>query len=281
LDRLQPADRGRALQRARQIVIAGVLAGLACACGREAAAPAAEGRAGPVWSGVGFAVNDTAAGPGGVVLAGVTAPDADRHPTAAEAARRALADHLEAGEGRVLVRPAAEPERDRYDRLIAAVETPEGDLAERLVRDGWLIVWPRAGQNAAFDALYAAEAEARRTGAGGWGEGAFTLDDPDPNRLAQKLDGPVIVEGLVVDTGTARDGRVFVNFGLDWRTDFTATADRDAHDAFESAGLDLTALEGARVRVRGWLYETNGPAISLSHPAQLELVDAPEPRTLR
>jgi hypothetical protein len=132
-----------------------------------------------------------------------------------------------------------------------------------------------------FANFYTAEAAARAETAGAWGSGAFSVMGPDPNALSQRLDGPVIVQGRVVDTGEARDGRVYVNFGLDWRSDFTATADRAARAVFTEAGMDLMALEGAQIRVRGWLYETNGPAVSLTHPAQLEIIDAPEARRLR
>lgn len=250
----------------------------AASCTPAPPEPRVEARAERVFSGTSFQA-DTAEGATAVVLAGVTGPDRERFPDAAEAARRALLARLETAGAAVTLTPAADPPRDRYDRLIAAATTPDGDLAEQLVREGRLIAWPRAGQHAAFDRLYAAEAAARAENAGGWGAGVFMVRPPDPNSLAQHLDGPVIVEGVVVDTGEARDGRAFVNFGLDWRTDFTATADREARRVFEEAGIDLMALEGARVRVRGWLYETNGPSISLRRPAQLEIVDAPEPRS--
>ncbi|MGJ3233084.1 MAG: thermonuclease family protein [Oceanicaulis sp.] len=251
------------------------------ACTPEPEPQARPAQAERVWSGASFQIETAEGEMQSLVLAGVTAPDADRFPAAAQAARDALTARLETSGASVSVRPASDPPRDRYDRLIAAARTQQGDLAEALVREGRLMVWPRQGETLDFTPLYAAEVEARDRGAGAWGEQAFRVFEPDPNTLAQRLDGPVVVEGIVVDTGEARDGRVFVNFGLDWRTDFTATADRASRAVFDAAGLDLMSLEGARVRVRGWLYETNGPSISLTHPAQLELVDAPEPVRLR
>lgn len=250
------------------------------ACSPAPAEPEIALRAERVWSATSFEAEDDQGDARSVVLAGVTGPDRDRAPEAADAARRALIARLDAAGAAVLIRPSADPARDRFDRLVAAAATPQGDLAEQLVGAGHLIVWPRAGQSADFTRLYAAEARARDAGAGGWASGVFQVHGPAPNALAQHLDSPVIVEGIVVDTGEARDGRAFVNFGLDWRTDFTATADRSTRAMFEAEGVDLRALEGARVRVRGWLYDTNGPSISLSHRAQLEIIDAPEPRTL-
>jgi len=32
-------------------------------------------------------------------------------------------------------------------------------------------------------------------------------------------------------------------------------------------------LEGRRVRVRGWIYERNGPTMDLTHPEQVEMLD--------
>ncbi|MFP4518493.1 MAG: hypothetical protein ACLFQ5_03465 [Oceanicaulis sp.] len=253
---------------------------LVCACAPDTAPPGAPARAEQVFSAHSFTV-ETEAGIDNVVLAGVTGPDRDRNGAAVSAGRIALMERLERAGAAVRLSPGAEPERDRFDRRVVRAATPEGDLAHTLVREGHLIVWPRDGDLVDHAILFAAEAEARAARAGGWTTGVFAVHGPDPNALAQLLDSAVIVEGLVADTGEARDGRAFVNFGLDWRSDFTATADRRSRAVFEEAGIDLMSLEGARIRVRGWLYETNGPAISLTHPAQVELVDAPEPRRLR
>jgi endonuclease YncB( thermonuclease family) len=262
-------------------LIAALALALAGACSPRAAEPQIEARAERVWSGHAFEIETAEGTRESVVLAGVSAPNGELYPAAMDAARAALTARIEAGGASLVLRSVSDPERDRYDRLIATAETIDGDLAEALVRDGHLMVWPRAGQTMSFANFYTAEAAARAETAGAWGSGAFSVMGPDPNALSQRLDGPVIVQGRVVDTGEARDGRVYVNFGLDWRSDFTATADRAARAVFTEAGMDLMALEGAQIRVRGWLYETNGPAVSLTHPAQLEIIDAPEARRLR
>jgi micrococcal nuclease len=212
-----------------------------------------------------------------LLLAGVTGPDLDAAPEAARRARAAL----EAEIASAVLTHLPVGDRDRYGRIPSVVRTPDGDdLAITLVEAGWLVVWPRLGQDADFAALFGAEARARAAEAGGWGEGAFAVRDPDPNGLAQQLDSAQIVEGRVVSTGAARDGRVFLNFGLDWRTDFTAVADEEAVERFAEAGVDLGSLEGAVIRIRGWLFELNGPTIALNHPAQLEIVDAPTASTI-
>jgi len=211
------------------------------------------------------------------LLTGVAGPDADLHPGAAATARAAL-DALIAGQTLSLT-PAGEP--DRYERTPAQATLPDGrDLAAALVESGWAMVWPREGQTADFTALFPAEERARAENAGAWADGVFEVFEPDPNTLAQRLDGPVIIEGRIVSTGEGRNDRLYLNFGLDWRTDFTLSATRRVRADFEEAGRALDTLDGAVVRARGWLYAENGPMIALAHPAQLEVLDAPQPRPL-
>ena len=59
-------------------------------------------------------------------------------------------------------------------------------------------------------------------------------------------------------------GRFYLNFGEDYKTDFTATARSSIYNAWARDGFDLAALEGARLRIRGFVSDINGPSI---HPA--------------
>jgi hypothetical protein len=71
-------------------------------------------------------------------------------------------------------------------------------------------------------------------------------------------------------------GRIYLNFGDDWRSDFTISIDRKEIPAFAAAGIDLKVLAGKKVRVRGWIEWRNGAMIAATHPEQLELLpDAP------
>lgn len=221
-----------------------------------------------------------------VILAGVATPRAETAPEAAVLARAHLEALLsEAGAGLSII-PAAEGDSlDRYGRVQARAVFTRGaervDVGGEMIADGWAVVWPRDGLNLPLDDFMAREADAREQARGAWGLGAFAVRDSDPDRLAQHLDSAQIVEGRVTSTGEARNGRVFLNFGADWRTDFTISASRATRNRFEAAGVRLETLDGAVVRARGWLQDENGPMIILTHPAQLDILDAPEPRTLR
>ncbi len=80
-----------------------------------------------------------------------------------------------------------------------------------------------------------------------------------------------LVEGRVATAANVR-GRVYLNFGEDWKTDFTVLAPSSVRRMFEKKGIDLALLGGSVVRVRGWVKSWNGPMIELTHPEQLEIL---------
>ncbi len=261
---------------ARIACLALVLFGLSACKGVEEAAPQVVEPAG-ARTGHGFLYETGEGVREYALLAGIRGADTDQ----SREALQALLD--EAGPRLSLVE--TEAGRDRYDRpIVIAVFDRAGETAyldAEMVKSGQALVWPRPGADARAGALLALEEEARMSGAGAWGEGHFTIRSPDPDPLAQHLDSAQIMEGRVVAIGEARNGRLYLNFGMNWRTDFTVSLNREDRERFEAAGLsDPASLEGARVRVRGWLYAENGPMIHVQSPWQIEIVDAPEPVTL-
>lgn len=169
--------------------------------------------------------------------------------------------------------------RDRYDRALAQVftltATGERDLwvQEEIIRLGLARVytWPDTYQDA--QALYKAEQEARAAKRGIWGLGFYKVRSPDPNPLAQDVDSYQIIEGVITSVADVR-GRVYLNFGADYRSDFTVAIAKRDRKRFAKAGLDPLSLEGAHVRVRGWIELTNGPMIWLDTADRLEILDS-------
>ena len=167
------------------------------------------------------------------------------------------------------------PTRDRYDRAMAQVFTlrPDGTadqwLQQELIELGAARVRSYAKSAWQTDVLLKAESVAREAGRGLWQSSHYAVRTPAPNILAQDVDSFQIVEGLVISTAQVR-GQTYLNFGSDYRTDFTVSIARKYRKSFEQAGFDLLALEGARVRVRGWVELYNGPVMWLDHPEALE-----------
>ncbi|RKQ89495.1 thermonuclease family protein [Maricaulis maris] len=223
---------------------------------------------------------ETPDGPLEVRLAEIDTPV----PTAAQAW---LADRL-AGREVSLVYSGAR--RDRYDRALAQlvladvavpdgaasanVDVPEGGdwLQYRLVEAGLARVMTHADNQAHATPLLAAEAAARAADRGLWADPDHRIRDTHPDARAQDVGTAQIIEGRVLDAVQLNSGRIYLNFGRDYRSDFTIRIDAGDAGAFEAAGLTPERLEGQRVRVRGWLIDENGPMIQLDHPARLELI---------
>ncbi len=168
--------------------------------------------------------------------------------------------------------------RDRYGRALAQIFTLNDDgsqdlyIQEEMLKRGLARVytWPDTFQDSAR--LLAAEAGARRQKKGIWALDFYKIRRPTPNILAQDVDSFQLVEGIVTSSAEIR-GRIYLNFGADYKTDFTIVIDADARKHFETVDYDLLKLEGAKLRVRGWIELKNGPSIWLTHPEPLELLD--------
>ncbi len=179
---------------------------------------------------------------------------------------------IAAATGRVVsMHPAAVPV-DRYDRVVAhAVVVPGGAwLQELLVGTGAAWVHTRLGERALAAELLAAERAARAAGRGLWGAPRHRV--LAPGQTARHLGRFRLVTGRVIRATRVR-GTVYLNFGADWRRDFTVRLDRAAVRRLGAADLDPLALAGRLIRVRGWLVWRNGPEIAPTHPERLELID--------
>lgn len=166
------------------------------------------------------------------------------------------------------------PERDRYGRLSAQIFVAGDWLQGMMLRAGLARAAPDVLTRACAARLLNAEAEARNASAGHWSDGSFEVLQMEPLLDAeQRLAGSFqIVEGAIVEVGDFR-GRYFLNFGEDRETDFTVTISPEDMRYFRQSGIDLNALTGRQVRVRGWLESYNGPNMPISIPEAIEIID--------
>lgn len=152
---------------------------------------------------------------------------------------------------------------DRWGRLI--VKAPA--LAQLLLREGKAQLMPL---NAAPDeAERAAELEARSKLVGLWGNDCCQL--LTPQTAGKHLNGWHVVAARVASV-TVQRNVTYLNFGSDWRTDFTVVI--PARLAREIKPEDWA---GRKIEVRGYLEWRYGPSITLSHAAQIVLPEAQTP----
>lgn len=161
----------------------------------------------------------------------------------------------------------AEAKRDRYGCVLADVENGDGvALQQALLAAGWAVVDPQSvgDDEVALDVWLAAEDEARRKGRGLW-----QVAKKRP-RAADDLEDWIgtrqLVEGRVRRVSVNKR-YVYLNFGADWQTDFTARLERKMADRL---GVDVDGLRGKALRIRGVLEESRGPLIHISHIKQIE-----------
>jgi micrococcal nuclease len=162
--------------------------------------------------------------------------------------------------------------RDRNGRILAHVVRDDGVwLQQELLRQGWVRVYTFADNRQFVPELFAAEQEARAARRGIWADPVFAVREVEPEKLAGDIGTFQIVEGKVLSAAKVR-GRIYLNFGEDFKTDFTATIPPDVAPTFTKAKIDPLALKQKTVRVRGYLRNYNGPVIDISHPEQIEVV---------
>ena len=166
---------------------------------------------------------------------------------------------------------------DRWGRRLGTAALSDGrQIGRSLVVAGWAQV---SGLEAISnrDDYLRLEAEARREGRGLWSDAYYTIRNAEtlPEEMEEMSLGRfLIVEGRVADAAVVR-GRAYLNFGVDWRQDFTATLSPDARRRFRAAGLDPRDYTDRRLRVRGWLESFNGPMIEVLSPDQIEVLEDP------
>jgi endonuclease YncB( thermonuclease family) len=207
-----------------------------------------------------------------IKLEGVRLPGGvlDRAPQSlAQDAISALSD-LAAGH---LVTAAAQvPKRDRYGRTrgqLFVTDHGEDWIQVAMLREGLARVSIEPDRRECVKALYAAEAEARSRHAGLWALPAYAVRDAR-NVSGDDLGTFQIVEGRVVNASVK--SRAYLNFGTDWKKDFTATIAPDDMRAFRAENVDPARYAGKVIRVRGIVEWHGGPEIEISSPDDIEVL---------
>ncbi len=160
---------------------------------------------------------------------------------------------------------------DRHGRLLAHLFGEDGAWIQgEMLRRGLARVYSFPDNRARLPDMLAIEDRARAAGRGIWGHRFYAIRDPIA--AAGDIDTFQLVEGTVLETAKVK-GRVYLNFGADWRSDFTITISPKALRLFAADGVDPLSLAGRRVRARGWIKDYNGPMIEATHPQQIEVLE--------
>jgi len=211
-----------------------------------------------------------------VRLAAIDVPAVDSGTSGAAA--KATLEALLSGDD-VVLRKAEFP-ADRYGRLVAyayAVRDGEEIFAQgEMITAGYARVGDGVGNRACAADLLGREKAARSGNLGLWADSYYhPLDAENRTEVLAQRGRFALVEGRVVSVRES-GATIYVNFGRRWSEGFAVTVLKRNERNFNAAGVNLPALEGRRVRVRGWV-EARGaagaPEITVDHPEQIELAD--------
>ncbi len=210
-----------------------------------------------------------------ITLAGVEAPQppldqATDVPWPPAAAAKDVLEQVVGGRAVSVSLAAGEP--DRYGRWRAQVFVDGAWVQERLVAAGWARVHPYPTDPPCVFSLLESEQTARQANLGLWATGPYKVLDALGASLERRNGLYELVEGRVRSVGHGRT-MIFLDFGYDYRRDFTIMVPAKVAERFEAAGVPLDGLKGRPVRVRGVIEESGGPAIRVYDPAEIEVLD--------
>ena len=117
--------------------------------------------------------------------------------------------------------------------------------------------------------LYALEQAARKSKDGIWAEDTVILNHTE---AGEHLNSFQIVEGKI-ESAALKKNRIYLNFGRNWRDDFTVSIAPEDKRVFNKASINPLDWNGKSVRVRGWVDDYNGPYIEIDHPEAIEILN--------
>lgn len=163
---------------------------------------------------------------------------------------------------------------DRYGRQNAFVVRAEDGtpVQAQLLRVGAALTTGNTSDKDCAAELAAAEAVARQTKQGIWATPNVSINAAKPGDILAKLGQFAVIEGKVLSA--RQSGATFyLNFGRHWVRDFAVIIPRQMIGLLTVDGIDIKALAGHNVRVRGWIEQRGGPRIQLRRARQLEVLD--------
>ena len=251
--------RGTVLIRLLAIAGAATLAGCGEAARLDGLAQGPHGRVSRALSGDLLLLDGGAR----VRLAGVEAPAAPA--PGAQASREAL-DALARGRAVDLLWGGARDDGAGAELAQVRLSGARTWLEAALLDRGAVRVRTWTDDRALAGDLLAHEARARTARRGLWALNEYDVRLPD--ELGWNDAGLQIVEGRVARVADA-GGKTWIDFGRNWRGLAAAAVPRSARRDFAAAGIDLHALEGRLVRVRG---PAHGRVLTVDHPEAVEVL---------
>lgn len=154
---------------------------------------------------------------------------------------------------------------DSYGRLLGYVFLDNIFVNAKLLEEGYAVLSTRPPNIKYVETFIELQKQARKEKKGLWG--AYEVVD---SKEAYKFIGQIrTVRGRVLSTYKS-EKCVFLNFGQDWRKDFTVVIFNNSLKYFEDRGIDpVVFYKGKTIEVSGRIKEYNGPEIIVNFPEEI------------
>lgn len=187
------------------------------------------------------------------------------------AAKEALGKLLPAGT-EVLIYQTRKAKVGRTNRMgqeLAHLVKKDGDIwiNGALVRHGYARAMPTDSNPEMTEALYALEDEARAKNLALWSDEGWPVLTPET--AAKGIGEYRLVAGTIESAATVKNN-LYLNFGKNWKEDFTIMITPAVRRDLARRGVDLQALTHTKVRARGYIRDYNGPYMELENDLRLE-----------
>lgn len=144
-------------------------------------------------------------------------------------------------------------------------------IQDALTRSGYAWVFGGTAPVSLMENLREAETDAQSAHKGIWSNSAYAAV-PALDLEAIKPGWFQLIKGTVVAVASIR-GTYYLNFGSDWREDFTIQLSHKLAEKYASDQLNIASLQGKIVEVRGFVEWAGGPKIIVTDRHQIRLLN--------
>jgi len=158
---------------------------------------------------------------------------------------------------------------DEYGRLLGYVFVDNTFVNAKLLEEGLAVLYTRPPNVKYVDLFVKLQKKARQEEKGLW-RNCKMIDASS----AYKFIGQIhTVRGKVLSTHRSQNC-IFLNFGKDWKKDFTVVIFKESWDYFKRKGIDpVVFYKNKMVEVTGRIREYNGPEIIANLPEEIIILD--------
>lgn len=158
---------------------------------------------------------------------------------------------------------------DKYGRLLGYCFVNDTFVNAKMLEEGYAVLYSRPPNVKYTDLFVTVQRQAQSNQKGLWVVYAI-IDHAQANQYINQIR---TVQGKVINTYKSPKC-IFLNFGNDYRTDFTVVIFTNSLDSFYRKGIKPQDFyRGKTIRVSGRIRQYNGPEIIVNDPSQIEVIE--------